>query len=83
MRFIIKKNDNQNYKEIENKLRAVAIDGHRLALVDLVDFNYENQSLIDGVIIPKKGILELKKLADVYSEKEKPSDKTKYHTRWD
>ena len=51
-------------QKLENKLRAVAIDGHRLALLDLLGFEYENSSLEDGVIVPKKGIAELKKLAD-------------------
>lgn len=55
-------------QKMESKLRAVAIDGHRLALLDLPNFEYENQSLEDGVIIPKKGIVELKKLADTYPE---------------
>jgi DNA polymerase-3 subunit beta len=55
-------------QKIENKLRAVAIDGHRLALLDLPNFDYNNQTLEDGVIIPKKGIAELKKLADSFSE---------------
>ena len=39
----------------DSKLRSVAIDGHRLAL-------------LDGVIIPRKGINELKKIADTYPE---------------
>ena len=55
-------------QEIENKLRAVAIDGHRLALLDIYNFETKNQPLKDGVIIPKKGITELKKLADNYPD---------------
>ncbi|MBD66942.1 MAG: DNA polymerase III subunit beta [Halobacteriovoraceae bacterium] len=51
-------------QNIESKLRAVAIDGHRLALLDILDFNYDNHALKDGIIIPKKGIGELKKLAE-------------------
>ncbi len=51
-------------QKLDSKLRSVAIDGHRLALLDIHDFNSENQSLIDGVIIPRKGIAELKKIAD-------------------
>ena len=57
-------------QKIENKLRAVAIDGHRLALLDLPGFEYDNDTLEDGVIVPKKGIAELKKLADSYPEEE-------------
>ena len=57
------------FQRIENKLRSVAIDGHRLALLDILDFEYDNHALKnDGVIIPKKGIMELKKLADSYPE---------------
>ncbi len=54
----------------ESKLRAVAIDGHRLALLDTHEFIGENKFLVDGVIIPKKGISELKKIADSYPEDE-------------
>ena len=52
------------FQEIENKLRAVAIDGHRLALLDIFNFETENAALKDGVIIPKKGIAEIKKLVE-------------------
>jgi DNA polymerase-3 subunit beta len=52
----------------ESKLRAVAIDGHRLALLDTHEFIGENKFLVDGVIIPKKGISELKKISDSYPE---------------
>lgn len=55
-------------QQIDGKLRTVAIDGHRLALLDVHDFHSENQSLNDGVIIPKKGIVEIKKIADSYPE---------------
>lgn len=51
-------------QQLENKLRTVAIDGHRLALFDIIDFESDNQTLIDGFIIPKKGVFELKKLAE-------------------
>ncbi len=56
------------FQQLDQKLRAVAIDGHRLALIDLKNFSTNNQSLIDGVIVPKKGIHELKKLADAYTD---------------
>lgn len=52
----------------DHKLRAVAIDGHRLALLDTQEFIGENKFLTDGVIIPRKGINELKKIAEVYPE---------------
>ena len=52
----------------DSKLRAVAIDGHRLALLDTAEFIGENKFLNDGVIIPRKGIGELKKIADSYPD---------------
>jgi len=51
-------------QKLDGKLRSVAIDGHRLALLDIHNFESNNQSLIDGVIIPRKGITELKKIAE-------------------
>lgn len=54
----------------ESKLRAVAIDGHRLALLDTHEFIGENKFLGDGVIVPRKGISELKKIAETYPEDE-------------
>lgn len=54
----------------DSKLRAVAIDGHRLALLDTNEFIGENKFLVDGVIIPRKGISELKKIADTYPEED-------------
>ncbi|MBC77277.1 MAG: DNA polymerase III subunit beta [Halobacteriovoraceae bacterium] len=55
-------------QQIDGKLRTVAIDGHRLALLDVHDFQSDNQSLMDGVIIPRKGISEIKKIADAFAE---------------
>jgi DNA polymerase III subunit beta len=52
----------------DSKLRSVAIDGHRLALLDTNEFIGENKFLVDGVIIPRKGISELKKVADTYPD---------------
>lgn len=52
----------------DSKLRAVAIDGHRLALLDTHEFIGDNKFLVDGVIVPRKGISELKKIADSYPE---------------
>ncbi len=54
----------------DSKLRAVAIDGHRLALLDTHEFIGENKYLVDGVIVPRKGISELKKIADTYPEED-------------
>lgn len=52
----------------DSKLRSVAIDGHRLALLDTHEFIGENKFLTDGVIVPRKGISELKKIADTYPD---------------
>lgn len=51
-------------------LRAVAIDGHRLAMLDKNEFIGENALLEKGIIIPRKGILELKKLAEANQNSE-------------
>lgn len=50
----------------DSKLRTVAIDGHRLALIDIHNFETENHLLEDGIIVPRKGILELKKMAESF-----------------
>ncbi len=45
------------------KIRLVATDGHRLALVDR-SVGEEVSGLASGVIIPRKGLAELKRLVD-------------------
>jgi DNA polymerase-3 subunit beta len=55
-------------QQIDSKLRSVAIDGHRLALLDTTEFLGNNKCLLEGVIIPRKGISELKKIAETYLE---------------
>lgn len=47
----------------EGKLRMVATDGHRLALVDRT-IGTQASGLASGVIIPRKGLAELKRLVD-------------------
>jgi DNA polymerase III subunit beta len=50
--------------EAANLLRLVATDGHRLSLIEKpIHFN-NIPALENGVIFPKKGIFELKKIAD-------------------
>ena len=49
-------------KESE-KIRMVATDGHRLALVDR-GIGSEVEGLASEVIIPRKGLAELKRLVD-------------------
>lgn len=48
----------------EEKIRMVATDGHRLALVDRTVSGSDLSSLASGVIIPRKGLAELKRLVD-------------------
>ena len=47
----------------DGKLRMVATDGHRLAVVDRM-IGAEASMLSSGVIIPRKGLTELKRLVD-------------------
>lgn len=53
-------------QEIDSKLRAVATDGHRLSMIDteLEDSNIDN--LINGIIVPRKGVNELKRVAESF-----------------
>ncbi len=48
----------------DNLLRLVATDGHRLSMIDKEIEKAESPELSSGVILPRKGILELKKLAE-------------------
>ncbi|MBT6325716.1 MAG: DNA polymerase III subunit beta [Bdellovibrionales bacterium] len=54
-------------QSLDSKLRAVATDGHRLSLLD-TEIDKSINNLIDGIIIPKKGISELKKIAETNPE---------------
>lgn len=49
--------------EDSGKLRMVATDGHRLALVDR-NVGTAVEALANGVIVPRKGLAELKRLVD-------------------
>ena len=51
-------------QEATNLLRLVATDGHRLSMIDKQIEAVESSELSKGVILPRKGILELKKLAE-------------------
>ncbi|MDO9181346.1 MAG: DNA polymerase III subunit beta [Bacteriovorax sp.] len=57
-------------QEVDGKLRTVATDGYRLSLVETELTNNKIEALINGIIIPKKGVLELKKIAETYPDKE-------------
>lgn len=48
----------------KNKVKMVAIDGHRLSSYEDTLFEGENNFLTKGIIIPKKGIHEVRKLLD-------------------
>ena len=54
------------FQEIDNKLRAVATDGHRLSLIETPTMGTGNSSsyLVNGIIVPKKGVSELKRMTD-------------------
>jgi len=56
-------------QEVEGKLRAVATDGHRLSLFETILSQPNNNTLINGIIIPKKGVYELKKIAESHPNK--------------
>jgi DNA polymerase-3 subunit beta len=51
-------------QEVEGKLRTVATDGYRLALIETELTQSKIEPLINGIIIPKKGVFELKKIAE-------------------
>jgi DNA polymerase III subunit beta len=55
-------------QEVDGKLRSVATDGYRLSLVETELTNNKIESLINGIIIPKKGVVELKKIAESYPD---------------
>jgi DNA polymerase-3 subunit beta len=55
-------------QEIEGKLRAVATDGFRLSLIETDLSNNKIEALINGIIVPKKGVTELKKIAEAYPD---------------
>lgn len=55
-------------QEIDSKLRAVATDGHRLSLLETDLSESNNETLINGIIIPRKGIFEIKKVSETYPE---------------
>lgn len=71
------------FEKIEEKekvfLRAVATDGHRLSMLDkeLKDLNKQEfkkiEQLEKGIIFPKKGVLELKKILEEEKGQEKVS----------
>lgn len=53
-------------QEIDGKLRSVSTDGYRLALIETELETTKIEALINGIILPKKGVLELKKITEAY-----------------
>lgn len=53
----------ENRKE-DSALRMVATDGHRLSMVDRKTSGSDQLNLSTGVIVPRKGLNEIKKLLD-------------------
>lgn len=51
-----------------NKLRMVATDGHRLSIIEKEFDGFVSSELSNGVIFPKKGIFELKKITEDLNE---------------
>lgn len=53
-------------QEIKDKIRVVSTDGHRLALYEINSQATHFSIFTNGIIIPKKGIQELKKIAEFF-----------------
>ena len=51
-------------QEVNQNLRVVATDGHRLSMLETSYSGEGNESLTNGVILPKKGIQELKRICE-------------------
>ena len=47
-----------------NLVRMVATDGHRLSYIDREIFLNKPENLQKGIIIPKKGLIELKRMVE-------------------
>lgn len=59
----------QNRKGEKNILRMVATDGHRLSLIDRETEKIEGAQ--KGIIVPKKGVIEVRRLLGEMDEEEK------------
>jgi DNA polymerase III subunit beta len=55
-------------QEANSKLRAVATDGHRLSIFDTEFTQTEIDTLVNGIIIPKKGVHELKRISEAFPD---------------
>jgi len=54
-------------------LKVISTDGHRLTLFEYEDILDDNDLFVKGVIIPRKGIIELKKISENIDEELKIS----------
>lgn len=55
-------------QDIESKLRTVAVDGRVLAMYEIEYSSSKNEHLQNGIIVPKKGVYELKKMSESFPE---------------
>lgn len=58
------------FQEIDSKLRVVATDGRKLSLIETDTNETKIENLVNGIIIPKKGVYEFKKISDTYEDEE-------------
>jgi len=59
----------KNQIDGKTQLRMVATDGHRLSVVDRFSAESGKDVIKGGVIIPRKGLVEIKKLIDLSQDK--------------
>ena len=53
--------------EVDARMRAVATDGNRLSIIDTeLDLEAETTPLLSGIIVPRKGIYEFKRMAESF-----------------
>jgi DNA polymerase-3 subunit beta len=57
-------------KEEKKYIRMVSTDGHRISKVDDETPNWNDINIAQGIILPRKGVLELKKILDESSNAE-------------
>ena len=58
------------FQSASSVLKAVATDGYRLALVEIPNFKSTSHQFNEGFILPKKGVVEIKKIVDLAGEEE-------------
>ena len=53
-------------KQVDGRLRAVSTDGYYLTLIEIDMVREAFRSLMDGVTIPRRGVYEIKRLAESF-----------------